>query len=472
MRRFRLLTAAAAICVVAMLAGCKDRETQVQRLISQLESSDVTDRTEAAKSLGEMGSAAKAKTAVPALEAIVEDESDRSPDDWHAWYQASVALSRIAHIENEATALAETQAFLEGGGDAAGVDGLFRMDAAERAGHVSVVELLLANGGRIGVPEGMESPPMNDAVLGAVNSGKTDILELLLRQGADVNARRALGDGGRGLTPLHEAARYGDVKIVRFLLAHGADVNAEAGDGVTPLCIAAGAGYGDAARTLIEHGAKVSVDPQTGTGPLHWAASGRLRVVDLLIDADPGFWLYGVSPAIGVAPFANTSAVTRLLVKQGAEVHRSRSGGEAPIVVAAAFCNLPALRVLLEYGAEVNTVGQEGWTPLHLAILGSDSEMVKTLLQHGADVDAVASSLPSRLPEIDNDDEEGYSAMEMAYRMVVFGERAAPNHRRRGLGARSNLKEYEDILDGQKRCIEIIRLLLEHGAKSPPQDQD
>ena len=57
-----------------------------------------------------------------------------------------------------------------------------------------------------------------------------EIAELLIAEGADVNAK---DDNGR--TPLMDAARKGNKEIVELLIAEGADVNAWTADGGTPL---------------------------------------------------------------------------------------------------------------------------------------------------------------------------------------------------------------------------------------------
>ncbi|KAF8476566.1 ankyrin repeat-containing domain protein, partial [Russula ochroleuca] len=63
-----------------------------------------------------------------------------------------------------------------------------------------------------------------------------NVAQLLLEHGADVNARiEHGGDDDNGRTPLHTAANYGRVEVVRVLLEHGANVGAEDNKGRTPL---------------------------------------------------------------------------------------------------------------------------------------------------------------------------------------------------------------------------------------------
>lgn len=61
----------------------------------------------------------------------------------------------------------------------------------------------------------------------------------------------------RGETPLHLATRANQTDIIRVLLRHGGDANAQAREQTTPLHIASRIGNTDIVALLLQHGGKV-----------------------------------------------------------------------------------------------------------------------------------------------------------------------------------------------------------------------
>lgn len=121
--------------------------------------------------------------------------------------------------------------------------------------------------------------PARDAspLVRAVGRGSRELVELLLRHGADVN-RRCACDGGE--SPLWAATVQGDHQLVELLLDRGADPNAAAFAGVTPLHVAAMRGYETIAQRLIAAGANPDALDSRGRSPGGWPAATARRRAD------------------------------------------------------------------------------------------------------------------------------------------------------------------------------------------------
>ncbi len=88
-----------------------------------------------------------------------------------------------------------------------------------------------------------------------------------------------------GSSLLHDAASNGLTNVVELLIDLGADVDAFDGGGATPLHRAAWRGRIDVARTLIGHGAKSLKDKTHGDTPVGWADyAGQAEVHGFLLE--------------------------------------------------------------------------------------------------------------------------------------------------------------------------------------------
>ncbi len=141
-------------------------------------------------------------------------------------------------------------------------------------------------------------------------SNAIDLMKILLRHGAQVNAQlrtptlyraHTPGDGnlGQGSTPLMRAARNADVAAMQLLLANGADPAIRQKNGTTALMLAAGLGHGlgvfakeyatepamlEAVRILAEQKVDVNAANDAGETALHFAAMASDPVVKFLAE--------------------------------------------------------------------------------------------------------------------------------------------------------------------------------------------
>jgi len=128
-----------------------------------------------------------------------------------------------------------------------------------------------------GVDPDLHNPCAKATLLGLATDEKSDAVRLLIKKGANPNARR-----NGGLTPLHWAVSGADADdestedskatIVGLLLDAGARVNDAANkQGWTPLHLAAGYKNERFVKLLVARGADVNAQDKAGRTPLHFA---------------------------------------------------------------------------------------------------------------------------------------------------------------------------------------------------------
>lgn len=114
----------------------------------------------------------------------------------------------------------------------------------------------------------------------ACSAGYYELAQVLLAMSAQVEDRGQKND----CTPLMEAASAGHIDIIDLLIRHGADVNAQSSTGNTPLMYACAGGHVSAVKTLLVHGANVEDHNENGHTPLMEAASaGHVEVAKVNI---------------------------------------------------------------------------------------------------------------------------------------------------------------------------------------------
>lgn len=123
---------------------------------------------------------------------------------------------------------------------------------ASSAGNVALVELLLAMGAGETVVDDTERSPLYCVGNECSGPGGSQIVRLLLQRSL---ARVNQIHGVKRCTALHMAARRGNVDVIDALLDDGADIEARDSAGDTPLRRAVNCNKVDAAKLLLERGA-------------------------------------------------------------------------------------------------------------------------------------------------------------------------------------------------------------------------
>ncbi|XP_067668389.1 receptor-interacting serine/threonine-protein kinase 4-like [Haliotis asinina] len=126
-------------------------------------------------------------------------------------------------------------------------------------------------------------------VIEAAQHGHRDVVELLVKKGADVTqvddiADVSLVDGVKD-NILHYACRGGDKQTVKLVLSLNiVDINSRGQNSLTPVIVAAQGKHRDIYELLVTEGDDVSLVDDSRTNILHWAClAGDLGTVKLVL---------------------------------------------------------------------------------------------------------------------------------------------------------------------------------------------
>lgn len=122
-------------------------------------------------------------------------------------------------------------------------DGFTALGLACFFNHPDLVAWLLGKGADPNLPasNSFHVAPIHSAC----SMGSLEIMDILIRHGADVNAKQQ-----QDYTPLHQAAHAGRADMCELLLKNGADRNARTTSGQIPMNLAAGPNMEQVVRIL------------------------------------------------------------------------------------------------------------------------------------------------------------------------------------------------------------------------------
>jgi ankyrin repeat protein len=242
----------------------------------------------------------------------------------------------------------------------------------------------------------------------AAGLGKAEIVSILLKKGAAVNAKDASDNTpeSRGSTALIRAAQGDWADVIRVLIneAKGLDVNARSRDGKPAIWFVAEAEDLASVKLLREHGALANVANNEGlpiiaTTYLH----KRYEVIDYLVSQ--GADINRIDNR-GLTPLDDTILMLKsdnrrtvyafiehfLAFKPNIDLQKSLpggNGGEAALHLAVQFGHADMVGLLLDHGANVNLKNlTRGATPLHIAVDADKPEVAKVLIAHKANLEA------------------------------------------------------------------------------------
>lgn len=241
---------------------------------------------------------------------------------------------------------------------------------AAHGGNKAIVEKLLHEGANVNA----KGKPFGTALLAAISRGHLAIVSLLLDKGADIEAEGSgLGDWDEKLTlstPLQLAGRNGQLATLELLLSRGAKINYTP---KTTKCILSWTlGHSECFNYLLENGADVNIVDCHASALYEAASHGYWDKFDLLLDKGADVNLPG---KLGY-PLHGLMSLNMLVHKAGPLDHV-----------------LERMKRLLDLGADPNASTATSGTPLYRACTnalfireGYMAQIAQYLIERGADV--------------------------------------------------------------------------------------
>ncbi|KAL2837355.1 ankyrin repeat-containing domain protein [Aspergillus pseudoustus] len=221
------------------------------------------------------------------------------------------------------------------------------------------------------------------ALHSAIQSGNLSLVKLFVEHGADIHIK----DSFHG-PPLEYAASLAELRIVRYLLALGADINTNStGRYHNVMQAAAISGHETTIRYLVNRGAELHErGGKYGSTLVASVLSGDPDTVELLlkhgVNVNTRGGIFGY--ALQAAAARGSISLVLLLLRYGADINVQGGKYGTALQAACAFGDYELVQLLIERGANVNTSGGLCRTALQAAALFGHDYLCELLMKNGA----------------------------------------------------------------------------------------
>ena len=352
------------------------------------------------------------------------------------------------------------------------------LHCAAKGGDTDIISLIHTHLPNIESKTGEGHTPLMVAAF----TGKLHAVKWFLEKGATVAC-----ECNRGWNTLHYAAQGGDTDIISLIHIHLPNIESKTGEGCTPLMVAVFYGKLHALQWFLEKGAAVTCEDNRGWNTLHYAAQGgSTDIISLIHTHLPKIEsrTNGGTRPLMVAAFCGKLHAVQWFLEKGSVVtcednrgwntlHYAAQGGDTdiislihthlpkiesrtnagstPLMVAALWGKLHAVKWFLEKGATVNCEDNRGWNTLHHASKGGDTDIMSLIHTH--------------LPNIESNTGEGYTPLMVA---AFCGKlHAVQWFLERGANPLAKDNKGEDSFYHASSCdSDVFDLLKSHVAKS------
>jgi uncharacterized protein len=260
---------------------------------------------------------------------------------------------------------------------------------AARSGNAESARLLIAAGADVNdtLPDGAS------ALVVAAHSGNSGVAKMLLETGADANAAAV------GYTALHAAVLRSDLDLVKALLAHNANPNAQMTKGTpvrrnsqdfelpktligaTPYLLAAKFVEADIMRVLAAAGADTRLPMKDGATPL--LAAVGMGINPPAQDEKRGTDRRGLAILDGgkVEPDTQVLEAVSAALALGSDINAANPAGDTAVHIAALQGYGEVVKLLASQGADLNVRNAKGLTPLGVVATRAGREGMVDLLR-------------------------------------------------------------------------------------------